>query len=241
MLPGGKKTIYWPAGILPWAWTRPYARGFLVEGKREGMWTFWFRSEKKQMEGEYREGKKEGLWTKWWENGMKASEGRFVRGKMHGRWADWYDDGQTARIAEWYQGKRNGDWTTYDRETGSVLKRERYDHTKEEEHKYALLTDREMHEIVRRAQRVRIHKNWSLLVGDTVARFMQAWHIALWIMVFVPVYAWAVRTTHRFAFLMALAVTSCTCGLIVLLVQWRESVTTPDVGTDELNQESERI
>ncbi len=51
------------------------------DGKEEGLFTWWYRNEKKLMGRHYKNGKKDGLELFWHENGQKKSEGKFKDGK----------------------------------------------------------------------------------------------------------------------------------------------------------------
>ena len=48
----------------------------------------------KEFEGSYKDGKKDGLWTFWWDNGQKKKEATFKDGERDGKWTEWYETGQ---------------------------------------------------------------------------------------------------------------------------------------------------
>ena len=52
------------------------------------------------------DGKKEGIWTYWYPNGHMKAEGNFVDGKKDGMWVEWYDDGIIMWKGEWDMGER---------------------------------------------------------------------------------------------------------------------------------------
>ena len=52
------------------------------DGKEEGLFTWWYRNEKKLMGRHYKNGKKDGLELFWHENGQKKSEANFKNGKL---------------------------------------------------------------------------------------------------------------------------------------------------------------
>ena len=68
--------------------------GSYKDGKRDGLWTEWFRDGQKWEEGTYKDGKIDGLFTTWYENGQKEREGTFKDGKEDGLSFRWYDNGQ---------------------------------------------------------------------------------------------------------------------------------------------------
>ncbi|MBE9580323.1 MAG: hypothetical protein IMF18_01740 [Proteobacteria bacterium] len=146
---------------------------------------FWYKNGQKQLEGEYTKEKKTGIWMKWTENGARITEGEFLYGKMHGKWTDWHSSGQKALESHWVIGKRDGTWT-YWRVDGSLEKREHYDHNIEQDKGYSIHTDLEAKELVREIQRGSLRRSWERLVGRSVAGLVKPWHIACWILIFVP-------------------------------------------------------
>jgi len=180
-----KITLYWPRGLFFWKPKAKYAEGNLLDGKRHGRWIFWYRSGQKQLEGEYTEEGKTGIWVKWDECGTKIVEGTFFHGKMHGRWIDWYVNGQKAQESHWYLGKRDGKWTCWNM-YGIVEKVENHDHRHETERGYSIHTDLEARDIIRQVQKKMQQRNWEMLVGRLVGSLVKPWHVACWILVFVP-------------------------------------------------------
>lgn len=180
-----KVTLYWPRGPYFWRPRSIYAKGCLLEGKRHGKWVFWYKNGQKQLEGEYIKEKKTGIWVKWTENGARITEGEFLYGKMHGKWTDWHSNGQKALESQWVMGKRDGTWTYWGVD-GSLEKREHYDHNVEQEKGYSIHTDFEAKELVREIQRESLRRSWERLVGRSVASIVKPWHIACWILIFVP-------------------------------------------------------
>jgi hypothetical protein len=211
MLQPEKTTLYRPRGLYFWRARAKYAEGYLLEKERHGRWVFWYASGQKQLEGEYVKGKKTTNWTKWAENGRKISEGEFVHGKMHGRWIDWHGNGQKALESQWVMGKRDGKWM-YWAADGSLEKTETYDHRFEKDKGYSIHTDLEMKEMIRQIQKGNLDRNWERLVGKFVASLVKPWHIACWVLIFVPTLSWTRGKTPQhdiaLAGILALLVTS---------------------------------
>jgi hypothetical protein len=159
----------------------------MLDGKRDGRWTFWYKTGQKQLEGEYIKGKKTGIWVKWDERGAKTTEGEFLHGKMHGRWTDWYVNGQRAQESHWLHGKRNGTWTSWSM-NGAVEKVADYDHHREADRGYSIHTDLEAREIVRQIQKGNLQRNWEMLVGRSIGTLVKPWHIACWVLAFIPAF-----------------------------------------------------
>jgi hypothetical protein len=223
-------TIFWPFALLPGG--RVYARGVLADGLREGRWVFWRRSGKVEMEGVYSGGVRQGVWRKWWENGNLASEGAFLNGKMHGEWKDDYPEGGLAQKSFWHHGRRSGAWETYDRE-GRLKGSQTFDSATEKDLGYSLLTDREARELVHREQRRLIRKRWTNLVGARAARYLEPWHIALWVLVFIPVLAFLKPQAGALAIPAgAVGATLLSAG-IVLWLAWRDTYIRPGIGLPE--------
>jgi len=185
MLNPERITLYWPRGLYFWRAKAKYAEGPLLEEKRHGKWVFWYLDGQKQLEGEYIKGNKTGAWIKWAEDGKKISEGEFFQGKMHGRWIDWHGNGQKALESKWVMGKKDGKWMYWSAD-GSVQKTENHDHRYEEDKGYSLYTDLEAKEMIRQIQRKTMDGHWERLVGKFVAGLVKPWHIACWILIFVP-------------------------------------------------------
>ncbi|NVL90784.1 MAG: hypothetical protein HWN69_07315 [Desulfobacterales bacterium] len=182
-----KIILYWPKGLYFWRPGEKYAEGCLFEGKRHGKWVFWYKSGQKQVEGEYLKGNKIGLWIKWNENGAKITDGEFLHDKMHGKWTDWHLNGQKALESYWFYGKRDGKWM-HRNTNGDLEKVENYDHRLEEDKGYSIYTDLEAKEIVREIQKKNLKRNWEMLVGKFVGRLVKPWHIACWVLVFIPAF-----------------------------------------------------
>jgi hypothetical protein len=66
------------------------------DGERDGQWTTWHESGRKEEEGHYLAGDKDGPWTFWHESGQKAKEGRYKKGRRDGPWTTWHIHGGIA-------------------------------------------------------------------------------------------------------------------------------------------------
>lgn len=67
-------------------------KGKIVEGKKEGKWTWWYSSGQKKRESEFTNNRKHGLTVYWYENGVKAKEIIYREGKNIDQKL-WYEDG----------------------------------------------------------------------------------------------------------------------------------------------------
>ena len=57
--------------------------------------------------GTFVDGKADGLWTFWYRNGEMKEEGRFDTGVKAGMWVEWYPDGTVMWKGEWENGSRH--------------------------------------------------------------------------------------------------------------------------------------
>ena len=57
-------------------------KGYLKNGKEDGLWVQWYENGQKEYESTYKDGKQEGLWTNWDENGRKLRETTYKDGKQ---------------------------------------------------------------------------------------------------------------------------------------------------------------
>jgi antitoxin component YwqK of YwqJK toxin-antitoxin module len=61
--------------------------GAINQGKREGVWTFWFEHGSLWREVSYTKGTPDGLTKAYHENGMIFYQGNFLNGEKHGEWS----------------------------------------------------------------------------------------------------------------------------------------------------------
>ena len=47
---------------------RKASEGTYLNGKEDGLWTYWYENGQKRWEGTVKNGKRKGLWTYWYEN-----------------------------------------------------------------------------------------------------------------------------------------------------------------------------
>lgn len=101
-----RHTVHWPNG-------KKRAEGEIIEGRREGRWTYWYQFGQKMEEGQYLANRKTGRWTRWHPNGRIQWISHYQRGKRHGAFAVYLRDGSLAEEGEFVDGKRHGMWTKY--------------------------------------------------------------------------------------------------------------------------------
>ena len=74
-------------------------------GKKHGPWMIYADTILVE-KGSYVDGKPDGLWTYWYENGQKKEEGNYQHGVKNGMWVEWYPDGALMWKGGWEKGKR---------------------------------------------------------------------------------------------------------------------------------------
>jgi len=68
--------------------------GYIKNGEKERLWTWWYDNGNKKSEGNYKDGKENGLHKWWYENVHKSEERTYKNGIKEGLWIKWYDNGQ---------------------------------------------------------------------------------------------------------------------------------------------------
>lgn len=68
-----KEIIYYPNGKVE-------KEGYLLDGKKEGMWVRYFENGVKEIEMTYKQGELSGSCCEWYENGQLAEEGEYRNG-----------------------------------------------------------------------------------------------------------------------------------------------------------------
>ena len=75
--------------------------GSFLDGKPDGMWTYWFPNGQKKEEGNPVSSDStslaflnDGIWTFWHANGQMKETGTYINGEKDGPWTEWHDNGQ---------------------------------------------------------------------------------------------------------------------------------------------------
>ena len=99
--------------------------GYIKNGTKEGLWTWWFENGEKKNEGMFKDGKENGLHKWWYNNGHKSEERTYMDGVKYGLWTKWYDNGQKGIEGTYIDGLEFGLWTYYN-EDGSIKEVKEY-------------------------------------------------------------------------------------------------------------------
>jgi len=102
------------------------------KGKRQGPWTYYYKSGKVKSVGSYKNSRRVSEWTFYHENGKIEQTGKYdKRGKPEGLWMWYHDNGNVLREEEYERGKENGRSIEYARNGTIVSKGEYVDGLKE--------------------------------------------------------------------------------------------------------------
>lgn len=95
-------------------------------GKRQGEWTYFYKSGKVKSVGSYKNGRRIGDWTFYHENGKNEQIGKYdKRGKPEGLWMWYHDNGNVLREEEFDRGIENGRLIEYSRD-GTIVSKGTY-------------------------------------------------------------------------------------------------------------------
>jgi hypothetical protein len=92
-------------------------------------------------------------------------------------------------------GKRDGKWTYWEKD-GRIKTTETYDPKKENDLAYSIYTDLETKQLVRNIQTKNLHRSWARLVGKPIASVVKPWHVACWMLFFIPIFAFLEAKTQ---------------------------------------------
>ncbi len=79
--------------------------GQFVNGKQQGIWTFYHENGNRFRTGQYVDGRADGQWTIWRDDGSKWSGQTYVNGQLNGVETRWHPNGQKQSEANWQGGK----------------------------------------------------------------------------------------------------------------------------------------
>ncbi len=93
------------------------------KGKRQGDWTYFYKSGKVKSTGKYKNNRRVGEWEFFYENGKTEQVGKYdKRGRTTGLWMWYYNNGNVLREEEFENGKENGRMIEYARNGDIVAK-----------------------------------------------------------------------------------------------------------------------
>jgi hypothetical protein len=81
---------------------------------KHGLFTLYWPSGNKMLEGYYRDGKQDGIWTRFYANGQRSALDQYHDGVLEGRHVGWYPNGQQSEQGQYRDGKKEGRWHKWD-------------------------------------------------------------------------------------------------------------------------------
>ncbi len=101
--------------------TKLYSKKGILKGKgiadkkskKQGNWTFYYKTGEKKSEGKYKNGRKIGTWTYFFKGQKIEQKGTFVKGRPSGNWVWYYPNGKIRRTGNFAKGKENGKFIEY--------------------------------------------------------------------------------------------------------------------------------
>lgn len=79
--------------------------GKIKNGKKEGIWNYWYDDGRKKSEGTYKDGRPNGLYTEWNESGQKLIQITYKDGKVNGLFTQWNEGGWKEGESTWKDNK----------------------------------------------------------------------------------------------------------------------------------------
>lgn len=127
----GKAVSYYKANVI---WrilfnlktNKKEVEGDFKDGKADGVWTGYYESGQKLSEESYKHGKKEGVSSYWYANGQKMMEINFKDDIGEGVSTAWWDNGHMKERGSFKNGQKDGVWTEWYWEDGQKISEETY-------------------------------------------------------------------------------------------------------------------
>ncbi len=97
----------------------------VVEGKKQGVSTYFFDNKLKQEVRSYKDNEMDGLWETWNDKGVKLGVANYKNGTKHGKWFIYDESGILRYDMEYKEGEKVGVWKIYD-EKGTLKGEKKY-------------------------------------------------------------------------------------------------------------------
>lgn len=91
------------------------AEGLYVDGRSQGLWTFYHSNGNVEAKGEYDEGLRKGEWAFFHPNGSKAAQGLYKEGIREGNWLFFHENGNLSSQGVMHEGQKDGYWRLFNR------------------------------------------------------------------------------------------------------------------------------
>ena len=88
-------------------------KGKLKNGKKEGLWKWFYSNGSLKKESSYKNGESNGPFTEYYKNGNKQVTGYFSSGERSKHWQWFHENGQLEAECTYRKGKREGEYNSY--------------------------------------------------------------------------------------------------------------------------------
>ncbi len=90
-------------------------KGSYKEGKKDGVWEYYYKNGQIKEKGSFKEGKEDGVWELYYENGQLEYRGSYKKGYWEGVCEQYNDNGQLKYKGSYKDGEMEGVWEIGDR------------------------------------------------------------------------------------------------------------------------------
>ena len=88
-------------------------QGTIRNGKKEGLWVYYYDNGQLSYKGTFKFGKKDGTWVYYHSNGQLSYKVTYKDDKKDGPYVNYYDNGQLGSKGTYKNGKEDGRWVRY--------------------------------------------------------------------------------------------------------------------------------
>ena len=88
-------------------------QGTIRNGKKEGLWVYYYDNGQLSYKGTFKVGKKDGPWVYYHSNGQLSYKVTYKDNKKDGPYVNYYDNGQLSSKGTYKDGKEDGRWVRY--------------------------------------------------------------------------------------------------------------------------------
>ena len=74
-------------------------QGKVKDGKKDGVWLYYFENGQLYLKNTYKDGKKNGERLKYYDNGQLMEKGNYKEGKKIGEWLEYYKNGKLYTVS----------------------------------------------------------------------------------------------------------------------------------------------
>ncbi len=87
--------------------------GLVVNGKEQGLWTYWYDNGSVKQTGYFKDGKTDSVWEYFSEEGARYARRNYRNNLDHGPWEDYFPNGQVRESGQFKYGRLQGPYVMY--------------------------------------------------------------------------------------------------------------------------------